>query len=124
MKYVNPRTLVRAGTAIRLGDTMFLRERVRTPLIARSDSPHHGIRMVLDRINKRDGCGARSAEDTKSQGRLSGRLRSGRVEGLHAAAHSNEIEQYLAKYMGDTKLEERTRCVRGIVALRIRRVRS
>jgi hypothetical protein len=81
---LNPRTLVRARTAIRLGDTMFLRECVRTPLIARSDSLHHRIRVVLDGINERDGCNARRAEDTKSQGGLGGRFRSRRVVKLYS----------------------------------------
>ena len=79
---LNPRTLVRARTAIRLGDTMFLRECVRAPLIARSDSLHHRIGVVLDGINERDGCDARRAEDTESQGRLGGRFRCGRVVNL------------------------------------------
>ena len=65
---VNLRTLVRAGTAISLGNAMLLRERVRTPLIPRSDSLHHRIRVVFNRINERERCDARRAEDTKSQG--------------------------------------------------------
>ena len=102
MNMLNPRTLVRARTTIRLGDTMFLRECVRTPLIARSDSPHHRIGVVLDRINERDRCDARCAEDTESQGGLGGRFRSGWVINLQHKA-------ILAKYMRDAKLEERTR---------------
>ena len=58
MKYINIRTLVRAGTAVSRGDTMFLRECVRTPLIPRSDSLHHRIRVVFNWINERDGCDA------------------------------------------------------------------
>ena len=82
MKYVNPRTLIRAGTAICLGDAMFLGERIRTTLIPCGDSLHHRIRMVFDWINERDGCDACRAEDTKSQGRLGGCSRSGRVVNL------------------------------------------
>jgi hypothetical protein len=74
--------LVRVRTAIRPGDTILLRECVRTPLIARSDSLHHRIRVVLDRINERDRCDARRAEDTESQGALGGRFRCGRVQEL------------------------------------------
>jgi hypothetical protein len=68
MKYINVRTLVRAGTAVSLWNAMFFRECVRTPLIPRSDSLHHRIRMVLNWINERKGCDARRAEDTESQG--------------------------------------------------------
>ena len=68
MKFINTRTLVRAGTTISLGNAMFLRERVRTPLIPRGDSLYHRIRVVFNRINEREGCDARRAEDTKSQG--------------------------------------------------------
>jgi hypothetical protein len=67
MKYVNPRTLIRAGTAIGLGDAMFLRERVRTPLIPCRDSLHR-IGMVFGWINERDGCDTCRAEDAESRG--------------------------------------------------------
>ena len=82
MKCVNPRTLVRARTAIGLGDTMFLRERIRTSLIPCGDSLHHRIGMVFDRINECDGCHDCRAEDAEAQGGLGGCLRSGRVEDL------------------------------------------
>ena len=82
IKYVNPRTLVRAGTAIGLGDTMFLRERIRTTLIPCGDSLHHRIGMVFDWINERDGCDTCSAEDAESQGGLGRCFRSGRVAKL------------------------------------------
>ena len=61
---------------------MFLRERIRTPLIPRRDSLHHRIGMVIDWINERDVCHGCRAEDAESQGGLGGCLRSGRVENL------------------------------------------
>jgi hypothetical protein len=69
MKYINLlRTLVRAGSAIGLGDTMFLRVCVRTPLIPRSDGTHDRIGVVYNWINERDRCDGCRAKDTKSQG--------------------------------------------------------
>ncbi len=117
MEYISLRTLVRAGAAISLGDTMFLRECVRTPLISRSDSLHHRIGVVLNWVNERDRCDSRRAEDTKSQRGLSRRFWSGRVEDLqHDDTASAKI--YAQRELGGKGV------VRGRVALRIRRVRS
>ena len=66
MRYVEPRTLVRARTTIRLGNYMALRECVRTPLILHSDSLHHRIRVIIYGINEHDRCDTRVTEDTKS----------------------------------------------------------
>lgn len=119
MKYVNPHTLVRAGSAIGLGDTMFLRECVGTPLISRGDSLHHRIRMVFNWINERDRCDARRAEDTKPQGRLSGRFRYGGVENLR---HSNGGTS-ISKIHARCKIKERG-LLQDRLALRTRRVKS
>lgn len=61
---------------------MFLRKCVRAPLIPRSDSRHHRIGVIFNWINECDGCDARRAENTKSQGCVSGRFRSRRVVDL------------------------------------------
>lgn len=92
---------------------MFLREYVRTSLIPRGDCLYLRIGMISDRQNKRDRCDVCRAEDTKSQGGLSGFVGSGRVEDL--------------EYSGINKIRETTqdrpRNARGRLALRTRRVR-
>jgi hypothetical protein len=77
-----PRTLIRARTAIRLWDTLFLGECVRAPLIPRSDSLHNGVRMILYREDERNRRNVRCAENAETQGRRGGRLWGGRVEHL------------------------------------------
>jgi hypothetical protein len=64
---------------------MLFRERVRTPLIPRRDSLHHRIRVAFNRINEREGCDARCAEDTKSQRGVCGRSGRGRAKDLQHA---------------------------------------